>query len=68
MVFVISGVGEGIEQQFVEVIGARRDPLPTLRIVVESDRQMKYNYTGDIEKLSPEDVKKFVDDYYLGKL
>jgi len=63
ILFVVSGVTEGIQQRLGEFIGVDEKSLPTLRLLDPADNMKKFTYGGSLDTLTVEDVQKFVDDF-----
>jgi len=68
ILFVTSGVTEGIQSRLGEFIGVGKDDLPSLRIINPGDTMLKYTWEGDAKNMSADDVKSFVSDFKAGKL
>jgi len=69
ILFSYSGVTEGIQEQLGEFIGVTSEDLPTIRIMEPTeDNVRKFKYEGEVEKVTVEDIKKFVSDFKDGKL
>lgn len=68
ILFVTSGVSEGIQSRLGEFIGVGPDDMPTMRIIHPTETMLKYNWEGDAKNLSVADVKSFVSDFKNGKL
>lgn len=68
ILFVTSGVTEGIQSRLGEFIGVGADDMPTLRIIDPQETMLKFSWEGDAKNLSVADVKSFVSDFKDGKL
>lgn len=68
IIFVTSGVEDGIQKRLAELVGVTSDMLPTIRILDTANGMQKYSYDGDINDLSKATVKNFIDDFKAGKL
>jgi|Transcript_36645 protein disulfide-isomerase A1 len=68
ILFVTSGVSEGIQSRLGEFIGVEKADLPQLRIISPEEQMLKYNYDGDISGLTGESIGKFVADFKAGSL
>lgn len=68
ILFVVSGVTEGIQQRLGEFIGVEEKHLPTLRILDPADNMKKFNFNGKVEEATVESLKQFVDDFKGKKL
>jgi len=63
ILFVVSGVTEGIQQRLGEFIGVDEKSLPTLRLLDPADNMKKFTFSGSVESLTVEQVQQFVDDF-----
>jgi protein disulfide-isomerase A1 len=63
ILFVVSGVTEGIQQRLGEFIGVEESNLPTLRLLDPADGMKKFTYSGSIDGLTVESIKSFIDDF-----
>jgi protein disulfide-isomerase A1 len=68
ILFVESGVTEGIQGRLGEFIGVDTSMLPTIRLLDPKDNMKKFNYEGKINELSVDSLKKFIEDFKGGKL
>jgi len=68
ILFVTSGVSEGIQSRLGEFIGVEKADLRQLRIISPEEQMLKYNYDGDISGLTGESIGKFVADFKAGSL
>jgi len=68
IIFVTSGVEDGIQSRLREFVGVTPDNLPTLRILDPANGMQKFTFEGKIDELSVADVTKFVDDFAAGNL
>ena len=68
ILFVTSGVTDGIQSRLGEFLGVTKDQLPTLRLISPSNAMAKYQWEGDISALSTDSVRAFVSDFKDGKL
>lgn len=66
LLFVTSGVTEGIQGRLAEFMGIDEFQVPTLRIM---DPEMKkYSYPGSIHQMTVESLSAFIEDFQQGKL
>lgn len=56
ILFVTSGVSEGIQSRLAEFIGVGKEDMPTLRIISPEEQMMKYVWEGDAKNLSVDNV------------
>lgn len=68
ILFVVSGVSDGIQQRLGEFIGVDEKSLPTLRLLDPADNMKKFTYSGSLDSLSVEGLQSFVDDFKNKKL
>jgi len=68
ILFVVSGVTDGIQQRLGEFIGVEEKNLPTLRLLDPADNMKKFTWEGKIEDLSFDAIKTFVDEFKNKKL
>jgi protein disulfide-isomerase A1 len=68
ILFVTSGVTDGIQSRLGEFIGVTKDDLPTLRIISPGEAMLKFVYSGDAKALTTADVASFVSDFTAGNL
>ena len=52
ILFVTSGVSEGIQQRLAEFIGVDDKALPTIRLLDPADNMRKYTFSGDLSALT----------------
>ncbi|CDW72484.1 disulfide isomerase [Stylonychia lemnae] len=63
ILFVVSGVTDGIQQRLGEFIGVDEKSLPTLRLLDPADNMKKFTYSESIDGLTVEGIQKFVDEF-----
>jgi len=68
ILFVKSGVTEGIQQRLGEFIGVEESHLPTIRLLDPSNDMKKYTMEGDSKILTVEKIRTFIEDFKSGKL
>ena len=68
ILFVTSGVTEGIQSRLAEFIGVTEADTPTLRLISPSDTMLKYVYEGDVQALTGDDIKSYIEQYKAGSL
>lgn len=57
ILFVTSGVSEGIQQRLGEFIGVDDKLIPTLRLLDPANNMKKYTYSGSMDSLTVEGLK-----------
>lgn len=67
ILFIVSGVKEGIQQRLGEFVGIDESQLPALMILDPSNMK-KFKYSGSIKDLSGDTIKSYVEDFKAGKL
>jgi protein disulfide-isomerase A1 len=68
ILFVTSGVTDGIQSRLAEFIGVTKDDLPTLRLISPQDQMLKYVWEGDVTALTGDDIKSYIESYKAGSL
>jgi len=68
ILFVTSGVTEGIQSRLGEFVGVTKDNLPSLNLIDPSNGMAKYVWEGDVASLTSDAVKQYVTDFKDGKL
>jgi protein disulfide-isomerase A1 len=68
IVFVTSGVSDGIQGRLGEFVGVTEDMLPTIRILDPADGMKKYSFEGSIDGLSQADLSQFIDNFKAGNM
>lgn len=68
ILFVTSGVTEGIQSRLAEFIGVEKKDMPSMRLIAPEESMLKYVWEGDVNALSAADVEKFVSDFKAGNL
>jgi len=68
ILFVNSGVSEGIQARLAEFVGVTAEDMPTMRILAPGQSMKKYNYSGDVNALTTESIKTFIEDFKAGKV
>ena len=68
ILFVTSGVSDGIQSRLGEFIGVEKGDLPQLRIIKPAESMLKYQFEGSVADLTAESVGKFLDDFKADKL
>ena len=68
ILFVTSGVTDGIQSRLAEFIGVGKEDMPTLRVISPEETMLKFVYEGDASALSADDIGKFVKDFKAGSL
>lgn len=63
ILFVVSGVTDGIQQRLGEFIGVEESNLPTIRLLDPADNMKKYTFPGSANEISVEAIKTFVSDF-----
>lgn len=68
ILFVTSGVSEGIQSRLAEFVGVEAADMPTLRLISPEENMLKYIWEGDAKAMSGDDIAKFVADFKAGSL
>jgi protein disulfide-isomerase A1 len=64
----LSGTEQGIQQRLAEFVGVDASKAPTLRLLSPGEEMRKFVYSGDLEKLTVDAVKTFIEDFKADKL
>lgn len=68
ILFVVSGVTDGIQSRLAEFIGVDGSSLPTIKVLDPNDNMKKFQYEGAVKDVSVESLKAFITDFKAGKL
>lgn len=68
ILFVTSGVSDGIQQRLGEFIGVEEKQLPTVRLLDPADNMKKFQFSGSLDSLTVDGIREFVDDFKNKKL
>ena len=69
LLFVHSGITEGIQQRLAEFLGVTAADMPRLVVITfNSGNVDKFVYSGDLNSLTTQDVAKFIDQFKAGEL
>lgn len=68
ILFVVSGVSEGIQQRLGEFIGVEEKNLPTLRLLDPADNMKKFTFDGKTNEITVDSLKQFIQDFKGKKL
>ena len=68
ILFVTSGVTEGIQSRLAEFVGVEAGDMPTLRLISPEEQMLKFIWEGDAKALKGDEIKSFIDDFKAGKL
>lgn len=68
ILFVTSGVSDGIQERFAEFIGVTKEDLPCVRIIDSKDSVQKFVWEGDVASLSIDAIKTYISDFKDNKL
>ena len=68
ILFVTSGVSEGIQTRLGEFIGIDKSMMPAIRLLDPQESMLKYLYDGDVSSMTVADISKFVKDFKAGSL
>jgi hypothetical protein len=63
ILFVVSGVTEGIQSRLGEFIGVDESQLPTIRLLDPADNMKKFTFPEKISSLTVENLKSFINDF-----
>ena len=68
ILFVVSGIKDGIQHRLAEFIGVEDSMLPTIRILNPAKNMAKFTYEGDVKGLKIEELETFIDNFKADKL
>jgi len=68
ILFVTSGVTDGIQSRLAEFIGVEKGDLPSMRLIAPEESMLKFVWEGDVNALTGDDIQKFVSDFKAGNL
>ena len=68
IIFVQSGVTDGIQQRLAEFVGVDESSLPTIRILDPASNMKKFTFAGRADSVTLEGIKEFIKDFKSGSL
>lgn len=68
ILFVVSGVTDGIQQRLGEFIGVDESALPTIRLLDPANNMKKFTFPGKLSELTVDALKQFVGEFKSGNL
>merc|ERR1712151_800894 len=68
ILFVTSGVTDGIQARLGDFLGVTKDDMPSLRLIDPSEGMTKYIWDGDVANLSTDIIKQYIADFKDKKL
>lgn len=68
ILFVTSGVSEGIQSKLADFIGVTKADLPTLRLLDPAAEMAKYKFEGSPADITVESLQAYLNDFKGGKL
>jgi protein disulfide-isomerase A1 len=68
ILFVTSGVTDGIQARLGDFLGVTKDDMPTLRLIDPSENMTKYVWDGDITTINTDILRTYVSDFKAKKL
>jgi len=68
ILFVTSGISEGIQARLAEFVGAEASNTPSIRLVHPAEELKKFVWEGDLSALSVDAIRVFVNEFNEGKL
>lgn len=68
ILFVQSGVTDGIQQRLGEFIGVEENMLPTIRILDPANNMKKFTFPGKTEGITVDSLANFINDFKAGTL
>ena len=68
ILFVTSGITEGIQSRLAEFVGVEAGDMPTMRLISPEENMLKYVWSGDANALTADDISSFVSEFKAGNL
>lgn len=68
IIFVVSGVTDGIQQRLGEFIGVDESMLPTIRVLDPANNMKKFTFPGKAESITVDSLRGFINDFKSGTL
>jgi len=68
ILFVTSGVNDGIQARLGEFLGVTDENMPTLRLINPQETMLKYTWEGEMSDLTVDNIKEWVTEFKEGKL
>jgi len=69
ILFVTSGVTEGIQARLADFLGTTKEDMPCIRLIdPRGESMLKYQYSGDIAGLDTAAIKTYISEFKDGKL
>ena len=68
ILFVTSGVTDGIQARLGDFVGVSADAMPSLRLIDPSENMTKYVWDGDVASLNTDVIRQYIADFKDKKL
>jgi protein disulfide-isomerase A1 len=68
ILFVVSGITDGIQSRLAEFIGVDAASLPAIKILNPADNMKKFQYQGAVKDITVQAIQSFVDDFKSGNI
>lgn len=68
VLFVVSGVTDGIQGRLGEFVGVDESALPTIRLLDPQENMKKFSFPTSIKDITVEGLKTFISDFKANKL
>jgi protein disulfide-isomerase A1 len=68
ILFVVSGVSDGIQARLAEFIGVDATHLPTIKILNPNDNMKKFQYEGSVKDATVDTISNFIHSFKDAKL
>ena len=68
ILFVVSGIHEGIQGRLAEFIGVDDSSLPTIRLLDPNENMKKFTFPGSTQSVTVDGLKSFIHDFKSGSL
>lgn len=68
ILFVTSGVTDGIQSRLAEFLGVTSEDTPTIRLIAPEESMLKFVYEGDVKGVTGGDIEAYVKAFKAGEL
>jgi len=68
IIFVVSGIKDGIQHRLADFIGVDEKQVPTIRILDPANNMKKFTLPEDVKSITLDQITKFVEDFKSGSL
>jgi len=68
LLFIVSGISEGIQSRLAEFVGVEASHLPAIKILNPSDNMKKYQFTKNVKEVTVPEIGIFIEEFKSGKI